>query len=242
MSCPLLAESQSFVARAQAEAQKSPVVVGEVYAGRLLQQAREHIYFWPVDFGGFRCQLTVTGEGGPWTATLVAPSSRAFRLQEVHGCPELTRWAHYQVGEILGHREHPRNSRMASKSGVNLGDDHPIYGQRLDFAGDKMASYYRVRDHKITQISRTYAGQSFVICIDRHLELDGYFVASNYSAFYSDPDGSLVKVETYQDDYVPTAQPNGVWLPALRRFTVVQGKQREHRDLRFDQHELLAAL
>ncbi len=242
MSCPsLLQQSQTFVARASDEAESSVPLPGEAEAGRLLEQARQHIYFWRPDFAGFRCQLSILGEGGPWSATLMAGSSRTFSLQQVRGCPQLTRWAHYQVGEILGHREHPSRTRMASRSGVTKGDEDPIYGQRLDFAGDKMSSYYRVKEQRITQISRTYGGQTFVICIDRHHEIEGTFVASNYTAYYSDPDGVLVKVENYQDDYLPIGQDNPLWLPAERRFTVVQGLQREHRALQFFQHELLVA-
>lgn len=242
MSCPsLLQQSQTFVARAAAEAESSAPLPGEAEAGLLLEQARQHIYFWRPDFAGFRCHLRILGQGGPWSAVLTAASSRTFRFEQVQGCPQLTKWAHYQVGEILGHREHPSRTRMASRSGVTMADEDPIYGQRLDFVGDKMSSYYRVKDHRITQIARTYGGQSFVICIDRHHEIEGTFVASNYTAYYSDPDGALIKVENYQDDYLPIGLDDQHWLPEERRFSVVQGLQREHRALHFSQHELLAA-
>lgn len=241
MSCPsLLQQSQTFVARAAAEAETAVPMAGEAEAGWMLEQVRQRIYFWQPDFGGFRCQLQIVGEGGPWSAVLVAASSRDFRFEEVRGCPQLTRWAHYQVGEILGHREHPSRSKMASRSGVRMGDDDPIYGRRLDFVGDRLASYYRVKDLRITQIARTYAGQSFVICIDRHHSIQDRFVASNYTAYYSDPDGSLVKVENYQDDYLPLPDHDHLWLPSERRFTVVEGSRREHRSLQFTRHELLA--
>ncbi len=65
--------------------------------------------------------------------------------------------------------------------------------------GDKISSFYRVKDKRMTQINRAYGGQRFIIVIDRHLDCGGTFAASNYQAFYYKLNNeALLKVESYQ--------------------------------------------
>ena len=227
------AAPQTFVEKAQQAAAAAPILPGDDQALALLQDARQHIYHWPARFAGFQARLRVADQH--WT--LIAPNSRSFRIEpQLEKTDELFGWTHYHLGEILSHREHPKVHQMASKTGVLWGDWDDTYGRRLDFAGDKMSSFYRIKDQRIQQISRRYGGQHFLICIDRHHRFAGRWAAANYVAYYWDAQGELAKVESYHDDFV---RIGGVWLPSLRRFTVVEGNQTRHRSLELSEHQLL---
>jgi hypothetical protein len=176
-----------------------------------------------------------------WTGEINARSSRKYELLfNWDDLEKSTRdWVRFQVEELLSHREAPENSKMASKTGVEFGGNCEIYGPKLVFLGDKMGSFYRVKDAKITQISRGYGGQRFTIIIDRHLNCGGRFAASSYQAYYfSVADSTLVKAENYLDDYVQVGE---VYLPAERRFAEAIPGKVVSRVLRFSDHSLLVA-
>ena len=122
-----------------------------------------------------------------------------------------------------------------------MGDDCPIYGQKVVFLGDKMGSFYRLRDQRITTIGRAYQGTEFVIHIDRHANFgtdhDPRYAALDYTAFYwSADDRALVKAETYRDRY---QQVGDHWLPESRRVTVAEDASMVVRQLEFQTPRLL---
>ena len=184
------AAPQTFVEKAQQAAAAAPILPGDDQALALLQDARQHIYHWPARFAGFQARLRVADQH--WT--LIAPNSRSFRIEpQLEKTDELFGWTHYHLGEILSHREHPKVHQMASKTGVLWGDWDDTYGRRLDFAGDKMSSFYRIKDQRIQQISRRYGGQHFLICIDRHHRFAGRWAAATTSPTTGTPRASWPK-------------------------------------------------
>jgi len=212
-----------FVEKAAQEAAEAPVIEGEKQADDLLREARSRIYHWPPEFPGFRCTLKYQEGAETKIGTLSSHGSRKIHLT----IPQLEdkRWLRYQIEELIAHREAPSVSRMASKSGCSWGDWDETYGRRIDFLGDKMSSFYRIKNAKLMQIGRSYKKQSFIINIDQHQECDGSFAARYYTAYYwSHEDESLKRVETYIDDYQAV---EGVYLPCRRQVTeAVDGRLR----------------
>lgn len=228
-----------FVRQASQEMEQAPcIATGQPEADLLLQRARRAIYHWPADFAGFVCQLSLQ-EGG---RTLEGPlSCRGSRRIVWEGpaleAPEDARWLGYQLEELVSHREAPEVSRISSKSGCQLGDWDETYGRRVDFLGDRMESYYRLKDDRIQQIGRSSKNEVFLVTIDFHQNCEGRWAAQSYSVHYwSREDGSLLRSENYFDNLLPV---HGVFLPAERRVTVASAAGYRARRLLFEQIRLL---
>lgn len=231
-----------FVDAAAREAAETAAFAGQgdPAAAALLARTRQSIYHWPAGFRGFTARISVHDASATWEGQLTVRSSRDFQL-ELPGLPTeapVRGWLKYQLEEMLSHREAPSVSSIASKAGVTFGAEDPIYGQRIDFVGDKMGSWYRLKDDRITQIARGYGRTRFVIHIDSHAELEGRFAAAQYTVFYRSADtGALTKVETYFDTYEPVGP---VHLPRLRRVTEAGDAGEVTRQISLREFELLS--
>lgn len=161
--------------------------------------------------------------------------SRKLQL-EMEGLED-PRWVRYQVEEMVAHREAPSVSRMASETGCSWGDDDGVYGRRIDFIGDRMLSFYRIKDRRITQIGRNYKSRKFIINIDSHQVCGGKFAAQSYVSFYwSREDHRLLKTEVYHDSYQQFGQ---LHLPVARRFNEATEAKLVCRNLKFENIELI---
>lgn len=225
-----------FIESAARSASEEPQKAGEARANRLLAEARARIYHWPANFGGFACSLTlVKSDRTHQCGTLTAVSSRTMNLQGEFG--EAPRWLRFQLEELLSHRESPEVSRMVNRTGALLGDSDPVYGQQVHLAGDSMGSFYRICDHRLTQIGRRYRGQDLLITIDSHHTFEDRFAAHSYTAFYRCLEsGRLAKVETYLDRYRKVGH---VHLPESRRVVAAGDNGVCATELRFVDHQLL---
>lgn len=229
-----MSHNSVFVEAAAEEAATAPIIEGDERAGKLLREARSRIYHWPADFAGFTAELVYCEGEQVLVGTIEAHGSRKIRVE----LPELedSRWLRFQIEELIAHRESPSVSKMASKSGCSWGDWDEVYGRRIDFLGDKMSSFYRIKDKKLTQIGRSYKSQDFVINIDAHQDCDGYFAARFYTAYYwSEDDRALVKVETYADEY---EQYENLYIPVHRSVTEATGGALKCRSIQFRSIEL----
>lgn len=226
--------SSSFVENAAREAAQADVLPGDPEAEKLLASARARIYHWPVDFGGFRSPLIYQDGDVSLGGLFECQGSRKLKVE----LPELDdgRWLRFQLEELTSHREAPEVSKMASRTGCSLGDWDNLYGRRIDFLGDKMSSFYRIKDDRLCQIGRSYGSQNFTINIDSHLDCGGFWASEFYSAYYWDKEGALLKTETYLDRY---QQVGEVWLPAERRVSEASASGLRTRRLLFSDLQLL---
>jgi hypothetical protein len=223
-----------FVDAAAAEVAATRPEEGEPEATGLLAEARSRIYYWPADFPGFRCQLDLVEGPDRFSGKLVAPSSRTFQL-ELEGFSR-AKWLRFQVEELLAHREAPAVSKMVLQTGCVMGDWDEVYGRKVILLGDKMQSFYRLRDQKLTQIGRNYRNQKLLINIDEHLACGSFFASLAYTAFYWESDGSLAKCETYRDEYTLVGTH---YLPRERRYSLADGSGIRSCAIRFEESQLL---
>jgi|GEM_PF-791396 len=232
---PEKTQDSVFIEKASHESAASVQIQGDPEADFILQQARASIYHWPSDFPGFSSRLEVINGEHSYSGSLRAASSRDYTISLPEFEPKY--WLRFQIEEFLAHREHPDVSRMASRSGVAMGDNDPIFGRRIDFLGDKMGSYYRIKDKKLCLIGRSYANQDFVITINAHLDCGGTFASTHYTAYYRERDGgNLVRSESFFDEYVLV---DGHFLPKERRYIEVNNHGFISRAIRFSEHSIL---
>jgi hypothetical protein len=223
-----------FVEEASAQVAATEPVAGDPVATRMLAEARAHIYYWPADFRGFRSRIEVVEGTSSFVGSLEAPSSRKFQIQ-LEGFPR-DKWLRFQIEELVAHRESPAVSKMVLQTGCELGDFDQVYGQQVLLLGDKMQSFYRLRDQKLTQIGRVFRGQRLLINIDEHLDCGGKFASTHYTAFYWELDGRLAKCETYLDRY---ALVGSHYLPEERRYSLADGQGLRSCSIRFQESQLL---
>lgn len=234
--------SSEFIAKASAEVAEELIQQGEAAADQLLADAREHIYHWPQSFPGFAADLSFIDGTSTHCGALHSPDCRSMKVSWESAFD--SRWVRYQLEELISHRESPEKSKMASKTGCKLGDDHPVYGTKITFIGDKMESFYRLKDRKICQIGRSYTGTSFIINIDEHQNFgtadEPRYAATHYTAFYwTKENGQLVKTETYLDSYLSV---DGTPLPNCRRISIAESAPKSllrNCELRFMSHQIL---
>ncbi len=239
-----MASTSVFVENAANEVANEAVFAGDEKANELLASARRHIYHWPRFFEGFTADLTFTMDGQVYQGHFRASESRRIEVKWEQEFDN--RWMRFQLEELLSHREAPERSKIASKTGCEMGDYDPIYGQKIIFVGDKMGSFYRIRDEKIMQIGRSYGNTTFIINIDSHHNFGTpgrpAYAAADYTAFYWAKDsGRLTKTETYRDAY---EMIGGIALPAERRVSIAQDLSQESlsiRQLKFRNFELLTS-
>lgn len=237
-----MAPKSVFIEQAAAEVAAETVFAGEQQADSLLKTTRAHIYHWAPSFQGFESTLKFFDGAEHHSANFRASESRRI---EVRWEDEFDhRWVRFQLEELISHREAPERSKMASQTGCRLEDEHPVYGTKIAFIGDKMGSFYRIKNNRITQIGRAYGKMEFIINIDAHHNFgtasEPRYAAANYTAFYWSKDtGELMKTETYEDKY---KMVDGVPLPLSRQVTIAQSREADGfsvRLLEFSDHKLL---
>ena len=240
-----MATTSVFVEQAAAAVAQETVHPGEERANQLLQDARRHIYYWPQFFQGFEARLRYVVDGALREGRFHASESRRIEVEWMESFDH--RWTRFQLEELISHREAPDRSKLASKNGCEWGNLDPVYGQKVVFIADKMGSFYRLKDKKITQIGRSYGNTSFIINIDSHHNFGTpgrpRYAAGDYVAFYwSKETGELTKTETYRDSYV---RVDGIALPLERRVSIAQAGSSDGglsvRQLRFENHQLLSS-
>jgi iron complex transport system ATP-binding protein len=243
LRCPVkapavLGNESLFVEKAAADLVGSERHKGDPEADAMLESTRAKIYYWPENFGGYCGHIHVREGGNSYKGGVHIQSSRRYTV-DLPEFPE-AKWLKYQIEELIAHREATSVSHIASKAGVVFGDMDSVYGQRVDFVGDKMESFYRLKDGRITQIGRSYGKVRFVINIDEHTNCGGRFAAQSYTVFYFESaSGRLTKTETYLDRYEHFQ--GEVWLPVERRWSEATDNGLRTRQILFTDLHVIAA-
>ena len=206
-------------------------------ADELLRGAYETNYRFPPDFGGFRSVLHFSGPDadGSGTAVFEAGSSPVVEIE----LPEADlRSLRHELGSMAGHRFHRDYDDADGAHDKRLEDDENPLG-RLVTIEDAMDSSYRVGDGSINQITRSHGGSRFtVVILARDTAPDGRLISSAFTVcHWSEEDGRLLRTDAYQDTYTVV---DGVLLPARRRVTTASDAGLSVREIRLEQHTLLA--
>lgn len=179
----------------------------------LLEAAHNNRQVMPATFAGFQANLIY--RDGETTRTGKLVYRRAGETQiRVEGLSEADQsWLEEKVMNLIGHRRGGTFAQGDGKNPLTLGDKN-AYGQLITL-NDRMASEYRVKDGKVTEVTRTIGGQKFTITVMDTMEADpGKYLANHFSVAYRDAATNVLqRVEGYHDSY---AQIDGVWIPTGR--------------------------
>lgn len=193
----------------------------EAYA--LLKKAHDSRQVMPPDFDGFRAELTLQQGDRTLTGELVYRRKGETDVKLQGADAASLDWARAQLLNLVGHRRGGDFDQGDGKNPLELGprDDNP-YG-RLIVLHDALESSYRVKDGKVTEVTRTAGGSRFTISVIDTIDADdGKYLANHFVVTYRDAaTGALQKFEGYRDSY---ARVNGVWLPTGRTVIEVAGE------------------
>lgn len=204
-------------------------------ARNLLHKAFEKTARWQPDFPGFQADLTVNVNGQEFKgkAKVKGPKDVTVSLPN----DEIQKWAQNQIGMIAVHRGPRSFEESDGKYALTLEGDnsHPL-GQRVNIHGDGMESWYRVRDHRITQINRKMPHIAFTINVEDSTKTqDDKYLTTRYTVYYFSPkDGSLQNVESFFDTHIRFGDSD---LPATRRIISYESGQVCTKTLSFENHQ-----
>lgn len=214
-------------------------VIDDPRARMLLRRAFEATARWPRDFPGFTADLfvNVNGKETVGTATVKSPREVTVYLSDL----ETQKWAQDQLGMIAVHRGPRSFEESDGKYLLTMEEDgHPL-GVKLIIHGSH--SYYRIKDDRITQITRNMAHPgmapyAFTINVeDSTISQDGKHLTTRYTVYYYSPtDGTLKNVESFSDSHVRVGLAD---LPATRRIISFDQGAVSVRSLTFRNHRLL---
>jgi hypothetical protein len=189
----------------------------------LLKKAHDSRQVMPADFPGFRSELVFQQGDQVWRGELIyrRQGETEVRLQ---GADEASLgWARGQILNLVGHRRGGDFAKGDGRHPLQLGpDDGNPYG-RLIVLNDGLQSSYRVRDNKVTEVTRTSEGSRFTISVLEAMDADdGKYLANHFLVTYRDAaTGALQKFEGYRDGY---SRIHGIWLPTSRTVIEVSDK------------------
>lgn len=206
-------------------------------ARELLRKAFEKTSRWQADFKGFQADLTVNANGTVLTGTVTVKGPRDVSVSLPD--EQLQQWAQNQISMMAIHRGPRSFEESDGKYALTLEDDnsHPL-GVRLNIHGDGMASWYRIKDDRITQINRTMPHVAFTINVeDSTVTPEQKYLTTRYTVYYFSPkDGSLANVESFSDTHTRIQASD---LPATRRIISYEQGEIVTRTLTFTNHAML---
>ena len=172
-------------------------VADDPKAREALRLAFENTARWPQGFKGFTAELTVNINGKEFHGPVTVKGPREVSVQLSDG--EVQKWVQDQLAMIAVHRGPRTFDESDGKYTLTMEEDgHPL-GARLDIHGSH--SFYRVKDHRITQINRTMshpnmAPFAFTINVEESaITQDKKHLTTKYTVYYFSPeDGKLKNV------------------------------------------------
>jgi hypothetical protein len=210
---------------------------GTVTADELLLEAHGGIYRFPDAFSGFRAGLVFEGDTVA-AGSVVVWADGGFELRIELGDAELA-WLDREFASLVGHRVARTYEDGDGRFEKEL-DPVPSPLGALVRMRDELGSSYRVRQGRITLITRVIGGRRFSIVPQRWERApDGRVVTTEFTVCYWEGEpASIERCEVYTDAY---ADVGGLFLPSLRRVVTASAGGVRVRQLELDAHELIGA-
>ena len=213
-------------------------------ARQLLQEAHAQLYKWPATFAGYQAALTVQEEERLWQGEATVRPQQAVIVQ-VDGDDSLRAWVQESLTTQAMHFTdipfEEGDGRYVltfdpQETGTRL---HPR-GVRITLHGGRLASWYRIKEQRYSQIGRTAPdGTQRINTIERYEGAsDGRLFATHYVVAHFPAHGAnLVGLASYVNEFVEP-QP-ALLLPSRRTIWHVEGGRARARVIELSAHRVL---
>jgi len=213
-------------------------------ARQLLQEAHAQLYKWPATFAGYQAVLTVQEEERLWQGEATVRSQQAAMVQ-VDGDDNLRAWLQESLTTQAMHFtdipfEEGDGRYVLTVEPQEIGTRLHPRGVRITLHGGRLASWYRIKEQRYSQIGRTTPdGTSRINTIERYEgAADGRLFATHYIVAHFPAHGAnLVGLASYVNEFVEP-QP-ALLLPSRRAIWHVEGSRARARVIELSAHRVL---
>ena len=239
---PVARAQTAPAAPAAAPATEAAPAKADPAAYALLKAAHDARQVLPTDFPGFTANLTFNNGGREFKGTLRYKPGEPSQVKFDGLSKEDADWAEDQVLSIIGHRRGGDFAKGDGRFPLTLGaDDGSAFG-RLVNLNDRLKSSYRVRDNRVTEVTRVMQDTRFTISVLETLTTEGgKYLPKHFVVAYRDAkSGALQLVQVFRDRY---ALIGNVWLPLERQVTSIEPGEvtPRERTLKFSEVQVLPA-
>jgi len=198
----------------------------------LLKDAHDHRQVNPADFSGFKSDLVINDSGKSYQGTVESRPGQRLKV-DVNGlsAEKLDHYMEY-LGQLIGHRENSDFSQDDGRWPLEFVEsDVNDFGQFIK-VHDKFDSKYRVKDHQIKEVIRTFGDElSTVSVIQTMTTGEGNYLPIHFmEAARNLKTGQLEHVVGYRDSYAPLGN---AWLPVSRTVIEFDSNATTPREIHF---------
>jgi hypothetical protein len=201
----------------------SPTVPASATAGNpkadptayaLLKAAHDARQVLPEDFPGLTAKVVFHDGEKTHEGTLRYTREGGAELKIEGPAKAESEWLTDQVQSILGHRRGGDFAKGDGRHPLTLGADKNAFGQLINL-NDRMQSSYRVKDNKVTEVTRVAGGSRFTISVIQTMSTGaGKYLSTHFSVVYRDEKtGALQLVQAFRDKF---SQIGTAFLPIER--------------------------
>jgi hypothetical protein len=219
-------------------------VQDDATARQLLHAAHVRLYKWPTTFAGYRAVLTVQEDERLWQGEVLVHAPATVVVQ-VDGDESVRAWVQESLATQVMHFaptpfEEGDGRYVVTVDPQEAGSRLHPRGVRITLHGGHMASWYRIKEQRYTQIGRTTPdGARRINTIERYeAAADGRLYATHYVLAHFAAQGTVLGgMTSYVNEFVePTP---AVVLPARRTIWQVDRGISKTRLIELSAHRVL---
>ncbi len=191
----------------------------------LLEAAHNARQVAPTDFAGYTAKISFRDGDKKCSGTVTYDRSNTkdpIQLNVAGLDEEAKAWLEDTVGNQIGHRRGGSFAQGDGRNPLTLGDTNS-FGTLIKL-NDRLKSEYRVRDNKVTEVTREMGDSRFTISVIETQDGDpGKYMSTHFTVVYRNKTtGAITQVDGFHDAYT---EWNKVWLPEERMVMTFGDKE-----------------
>jgi hypothetical protein len=206
---------------------------GDPKAWTLLKEAHDARQLLPESVKGFTATLYFLDDEKKFEGKLDFSRAGGVKVDVPGLSDEEKEWLYDKTASFIAHRRGGNFSEGDGKNAITFGPpDQSSYGPLLELH-DSLKSTYRVKDGRVTEVTRTQGDTTFTISVFQTYEADqGKYLPKHFVVAYrNNKTHSLEQVDGFRDSY---SKSNGMWLPGSRSVLSVSANDKEPRLRKID--------
>jgi hypothetical protein len=225
-----MAHAQILEAKVVPVAVAAPAKMGnenaDPQAYALLKAAHDARQVVPAGFAGYTAKVLFMDGDKKYTGTVTYERNATkdpIRLEMAGLDEEAKAWIEDMVGNQIGHRRGGDFAKGDGRNPLSLGGNVNSFGTLIKL-NDRLKSEYRVRDNKVTEVTREMGDTRFTISVIGTQEGDaGKYMSTHFTVVYrNSKTGAINQVDGFRDSYTRWKK---VWLPKARSVMTFGDKE-----------------
>lgn len=186
-----------------------------------MKEAHDMRDAFPAGFPGFSADVVINDNGTELKGSLTYSAAGELKVTLTDAAKPQDDWAREQLGSALSHRRQTDFAAGEGKQPLTFGeDDHSPLGRKISL-NDRMKSFYRVKDGRIVEVTRSMGSMRFTITVlETKIVEHGKYLPTTFVVTYFDGStGAIKQSEAYTDGFTKVG---GAWVPSSRRIVTAE--------------------